>query len=163
MKKLLILASCAFMLGMTSCNRRGAVVMNKIINEASRITGSHNANSGDFCVTIRGNEVHTSAHKWVAMSVQGNSSYTIVVMQCYPKSAPTWVCSSGTEFIEDCQTGQRYYITGSDIGMGQSNRTILNNSNPYSFYEYYPALPANVRVINISSGNRYYAKNIKIR
>lgn len=147
---------------LSSCKPRQARIISKIIHNVEHAE-EHSGITKEFSVNVNGTTISTSTHDWVTMSVQGNSTYTIVVKQCYPKSAPTWICSSGSEFIEDCDTGQRYYLTGSDIGVGRDNRTDLLNTNPISFNEYYPSLPNTVVRINISSGSCYYVTNVKIR
>lgn len=145
-----------------SCKPRQARILSKIIHDVEHAE-EHFGSAEVFSINVNGITISTATHDWVAMSVQGNSTYTIIVKQCYPKSAPTWVCSTGSEFIEDCNTGQRYYLTGSDIGVGRDNRTDLLNQDPFSFNEYYPSLPKTVTNINISSGSKYYAKNVRIR
>lgn len=147
---------------LASCKPRQARIISKIIHDVEHAE-EHSESAEGFNISVNGTTISTTTHDWVTMSVQGNSTYTIVVKQCYPKSAPTWICSSGSEFIEDCDTGQRYYLTGSDIGVRYDNRTDLLNTNPISFNEYYPSLPNTVVRINISSGSRYYVTNVKIR
>lgn len=159
---MILAAFVSFSMITTSCNRRSAIMINKALHDYEHAT-EHSGLAEVFSINVNGTTISTTTHDWVALSVQGTSTYTIVVKQCYPKSAPTWICSSGSEFIEDCATGQRYYLTGSGIGVGHDHQTDLLNTNPISFNEYYPSLPNNVVRINISSGNKYYAKNLKIR
>lgn len=161
-KAICSVSTLLLLLTFTSCNSRQARVVSKILHEVDHAT-DNNDNDEDFSVTVGQNIISTSSHDWVAISVQGNSSYTIVVKQCYPKVAPSWICSTGSEFIEDVSTGERYYLTGSDIGVGRDNRTDMLKKEPYSFNEYYPAIPSNVTHINISSGSNYYITNVRIR
>lgn len=70
--------------------------------------------------------------------------------------------SSQGEYIEDADTGRKYYLIKSSIGF-EGNPTISHDTNSIEFYEVYPALPATVKRVNISSGSQYYAKNLSIR
>lgn len=113
-------------------------------------------------VTVSGTPIETSVHKWELVSVQCMSNQTVLCKKVTPKEAGTWINSSQEEFIEDADTGRKYYLTKSDIGFESNKRTIYDTKER-TFYEVYPALPANVKRINVSSGTQYYVKNLKIR
>ena len=106
--------------------------------------------------------IETADHKWEVVSVQCQQHQTIVKKKVMPKISPSWISSSQEEFIEDADTGRKYYLIKSDIGF-ESNRKVLNSKSDISFYEVFPALPTSVRRINISSGSQYYIKNLSIR
>lgn len=83
--------------------------------------------------------------------------------QATPKSVGTYVSSEAGEYIEDAETGRKYYITASSVGAKIGDKKALYNTNPFDFKETYPALPSSVKVINVSSGSQYYVKNLRIR
>lgn len=113
-------------------------------------------------VYINGPILETSAHKWWATSIDLNSYNTVVHKVVVPKSVETWVCATKDEYIEDCDTGRRYYIQSSSIGM-EPNKTTLHSKESKPFTDTFPALPSTVKRINIWSGSDYYAKNLQIR
>jgi hypothetical protein len=70
--------------------------------------------------------------------------------------------STKSQFIEDADTGRKYYLQNSSIGF-EGCPAISQDTKPITFYEVYPALPENVKRINISSGYGYYVRGLKIR
>lgn len=119
--------------------------------------------SGPITVKAPSNKIETASHRWEVVSVEVMDNYTYVKKRVTPKTNGTWVCSSTDEFIEDAQTGKKYYLTGSTIGTSKKDQRILSTTSPHDFTETYPGLPASVKYINISSGSQYYVKNLKIR
>ena len=113
-------------------------------------------------IPVSNSLIETADHKWEVMSVQCQQHQTIVKKKVMPKVSPTWINSSQEEYIEDSDTGRKYYLIKSDIGF-ENNRKILNSKSDVSFYEVFPALPVSVKRINISSGSQYYIKNLSIR
>lgn len=143
----------------TKCTKGGQTVeitFKPAISSSSSISSTYGRT-----IDVSSNTIETSSHAWYATKVQVNSGSTIVTKVCRPKTAGTWIKSSGTEFIEDADTGTRYYIRSSSIGMSQ--KTILSTTSPKVFTETYPALPSHVKRINISSGSSYYVRGLKIR
>lgn len=128
-------------------------------NEQRRQSSSASA---PIYVTVSSTQIETDSHKWTTVAVEVRDDCTYVYKRVYPKTRNSWVFSSTEEFIEDAETGQKYYLTNSTIGVN-NNRKTLQSADPYDFTETYPALPKSVRYINISSGSQYYAKNVKIR
>ena len=106
--------------------------------------------------------LETSAHKWKLVSIRCDANRTIIQKKVLPKEELTYVYSSQEEFIEDADTGEKYYLRHSDIGY-DSDRYIIKGETERFFNEEYPVLPANVKRINISSGSQYYIKNLVIR
>lgn len=97
------------------------------------------------------------------VAVEVNDNCTYLYKRCTPKTSGTYVGSSDSEYIEDAETGRKYYITASSVGNKIGDNKTLYNTNPYDFTETYPALPASVKYINVSSGTQYYVRNMKIR
>jgi len=113
-------------------------------------------------IPISNSLIETANHKWEAVSVQCQQHQTVIRKKVIPKTSPTWINSSQEEFIEDSDTGRKYYLIKSDIGF-ETDRRILKDKSEVNFYEVFPALPASVKRINISSGSQYYVKNLSIR
>ena len=109
----------------------------------------------------------TAYHKFQVLSVEFGVHSTRVYVRCFPKSAGTFICSQKGDYIEDANTKQRYYITGSSIGVFDDNITtyqtglkVLRDKSAYDFTEEFPPLSSSVEYINIPSINLY---NLKIR
>lgn len=125
---------------------------------ASTTSGTRSGNT----VHINGPIIESSHHKWWATSIDLNSYYTVVHKVVVPKTTNTYVCSTKDEYIEDCDTGKKYYIQSSSIGIDPKGTTLYSKESKV-FTDTYPALPSSVRRINIWSGSNYYAKNLQIR
>ena len=123
--------------------------------------GTSKSYSGSRSISVPSNRIDTDTHTWRVSSVEIANGNTTVYKQVTPKQSRTWVSSDSREFIEDAETGRKYYIVSSTIGFDGSK--ILNGTNAYSFSETYPQLPSTVRYINISSGGQYYVRNVRIR
>lgn len=106
--------------------------------------------------------IETSNHKWKVISVRCESDRTILQKEYIPKDELTYVYSSQEEYIEDADTGRKYYLRHSDIGF-ESDSYIARGKTEHYFNEEYPVLPTSVKRINISSGSQYYIKGLQIR
>ncbi len=114
-------------------------------------------------ILVNSNIVETSVAKWRCTAVELRDKQTIVTKVCTPKTAGEaahW-CSQ-EEYIEDADTGRKYYLKIGTAGF-ESSPYISHDTSPITFYEVYPALPATVTRINIFSGKEYYIKNLQIR
>ena len=125
---------------------------------ASTTSGTRYGNT----VYISGPILESTYHKWWATSLKINPTNTIVTCVVVPKTTSSSVCSTKNEYIEDCDTGKKYYIQSSSIGL-DPQRTNLYSKESKSFTNTFPALPNSVKRINIWSGDDYYAKNLQIR
>lgn len=106
-------------------------------------------------------DILTESHKWNVQSVELRDDCTIVEKYVCPvDEEPTWICSNSSEFIEDSITGEKYYLTGSDIGL-EEGKVLLHNKS-MTFKEYYPALPKNVKYLNISTGSKYFIESVDL-
>ena len=111
---------------------------------------------------INGERIETAYHKWDCTAIEVQDGQTIITKTVQPKSEGTFMYSSQDEFIEDADTGRKYYLQNSSIGF-EGSPEISHDTKTITFYEVYPALPSNVKRINISSGSQYYVKGLKIR
>lgn len=112
--------------------------------------------------SIHGEKIDTPYHEWECNAIEIQNGQTILTKTVKPKSAGTFMYSSQDEYIEDADTGRKYYLNNSSIGF-EGSPEISNDTKQIVFYEVYPALPENVKRINISSGSQYYVKDLKIR
>ncbi len=111
---------------------------------------------------VSGERLETPYHTWECTGIEVQDGQTILTKTVRPKSEGTFMYSSQDEYIEDADTGRKYYLTNSSIGFEGSPLTSFDTKD-ITFYEVYPALPSTVKTINISSGSQYYVKNLKIR
>lgn len=111
---------------------------------------------------INGECIETTYHKWNCTAIEIQEGQTIVTKTVQPKSEGTFMFSSQDEYIEDADTGRKYYLQNSSIGF-EGSPEISHDTKTITFYEIYPALPSTVKRINISSGSQYYVKGLKIR
>lgn len=111
-------------------------------------------------LAINGEPVETAYHKWDCTAIEVQDGQTIVTKTVQPKSEGTFMYSSQDEYIEDADTGRKYYLQNSSIGFEGSPK-ISNDTKTITFYEVYPALPSSVKKINISSGSQYYVVTIQ--
>lgn len=107
-------------------------------------------------------KLSTSSHTWECTAIQIQNGQTVLRKRVTPKEKGTYVYSDNDEFIEDADTGRKYYLKTSSISF-KSSPIISYDTNPIDFSETYPALPNNVKRINISSGSQYYVKGLSIR
>lgn len=113
-------------------------------------------------VYINGPVVETKYHKWWATSIELTPRATVINKMVVPKKKDTQVWGDRNEYIEDCDTGKKYYIRACSLGL-EPDATPLISKEGRPFTEVYPALPSSVRRINIWSGSGYFAKNLRIR
>ena len=107
-------------------------------------------------------KINTSSHIWECTAIQVQNGQTVLRKRVTPKEKGTYVYSDNEEFIEDADTGRKYYLKTSSISF-KSSPLISYDTVPIDFAETYPALPSNVKRVNISSGSQYYIKNLNMR
>ena len=95
---------------------------------------SYGSNSSSTTTTgnRKGNTVYVNApilettyHKWWCTSIDLNAYNTVVHKIVVPKTSSSRVQSTKDEYIEDCDTGKRYYIQSSSIGFGSSENELV--------------------------------------
>ena len=106
--------------------------------------------------------VKTDYHLWKILSIELTPSKTILYGRVTPRSEETYVYTNGSEYIEDVDTGKKYYLKYSDLGTLQ-NPKMLYSDDPFEYTSTYPMIPDNVRAINIWTGTQYAIKNFVIR
>lgn len=111
---------------------------------------------------ILGEQIETTYHKWNCIGIEVQDGQTIVTKTVQPQSDGTIMYSNQDEYIEDSDTGRKYYLLNSSIGF-EGSPEVSYDTNTITFYEVYPAIPSFVNKINISSGSNYYVKNLQIR
>lgn len=111
---------------------------------------------------LKSETISTAYHDWECIGIQLQDGQTVLTKRVSPKDDSTFIHSSQDEYIEDADTGRKYYLVKSEIGF-EGSPTILMSKKPVEFHEVYPALPSTVKRINISSGSQYYIKGLQIR
>lgn len=113
-------------------------------------------------LAVNGNTIDTAYHSWKCNGIELQDGHTVLTKTVYPKSNTSYMYSSQEEYIEDADTGRKYYLITSSLGF-EGSPQYSYSTDPVTFYEVYPALPASVKKINISSGSEYYVKGLKIK
>lgn len=113
-------------------------------------------------INVNSEIISTAYHNWQCLALQLQDGQTVLKKKVTPKETGTYLYSDNDEFIEDADTGRKYYLRNSSISF-KSSPLITYDTNPIEFAEVYPALPNSVKRINISSGSQYYIKNLQIR
>jgi len=103
--------------------------------------------------------IRTGNQTWDVYSIELKSDVTIVTKVVTTSANNSCIYAVHNEFIEDSDTGQRYYILSSQVGF-EKNSTYLPKKGTYYIKEYYPALPIRVKRINVHSGSRYHLKDV---
>lgn len=147
-------------------NRTGTFSI-KAGNQSQQITITQSAGQATpkfvpKTVTIDSKIKRTDYHLWKIISIELTSTKTILHERVTPTIKETYVYCDGTEFIEDAQTGKKYYLKYSDLGTQQKPKMLYNDA-PLNYTSTYPALPMSVKCINIYDGSTYVVKNLKIR
>ncbi len=107
-------------------------------------------------------EILTEEHRWSILSVEARPDCTIVEKIVGPRDKDTtWISSVRQEYIEDSVTGEKFFINDSEIGF-EPGKTIMIGYNTRVFKETYPPLPKDTKHINISSGTKYYIRNLDL-
>ena len=85
---------------------------------------------------------------------------TIITLTIKDSWNNNMVNSNKTAYIEDVETGKKYFIRSSDIGMGKSQ--ARPHGNDWTFMETYPALPRTTKYINVFNGKVLSLKRFKL-
>lgn len=109
-------------------------------------------------VYIYGPVLQTSHYKIWTASIDLNVDGTIVHKIILPSSTNTYIPGADGEYIEDCDSGKRYYIKSRP-----SSHNRIDTKERTGFTDTYPALPYSVKRINIWSKDGYFVKNLQIR
>lgn len=112
-------------------------------------------------LSVDGDVWHTDGYKYYVSSIEFNKTGTIVNYILVPKSYNTSCASRQGAYIEDCDTGKKYSIITSSIGMAP-NSTKLSSLQSRNYSEHYPAIPSSVKRINIWDGRNYVIRDYKL-
>ena len=118
--------------------------------------------SGAEMYALTSERISTQYNEWECIGIQLQDGQTVLTKRVSPKDDSTLVYSSQDAFIEDADTGRKYYLTTSEIGFEGSPKILLSRT-PIEFHEVYPKLPSTVKRINISTGSQYFIKGLQIR
>lgn len=108
------------------------------------------------------NSIETEYHIWKANQLALKNTQVVLYKTVTPKRDSTWVRVRPTDYIEDSETGKRYYVLASSLGYNRKYN--IWDKHPLEFAEIYPPLPPEVKRINIHHDEgTYYIKDFKIR
>ena len=113
-------------------------------------------------MTIDSKIIRTDYHLWKILSIELTPTKTVLYERVTPRTRETCVYCDGSEYIEDVDTGKKYYLKYSDLGT-PNNPKILYSDDPFEYTCTFPVIPDNVRSINIWTGTQYAIKNFIIR
>lgn len=118
---------------------------------------SNSDNSNAITINIEDSYyiIETQSHIFKLLKIEISDTYTKIYKKITPKNQPTWINCSHKQFIEDAETGVKYYLRNSSIEI-EPSKTILNSKDDVEIVETYPALGEKTKYILISSGSRYY-------
>ena len=133
---------------------------NKKENSTSNSNNQEKRNSKTKVINVSCQSIVTNTHKWDLSVIILSENKTILRKYVTPKSKKTKICSTRNEYIEDADTGQKYYILKSDIGFEPND---IEETKTTFFDETYPSLPQGVTKVNISTGSTFFVRNLKIR
>ena len=98
----------------------------------------------------------TSNHFWWLTSIELYPEYTVLNNVVMPTTANTYVYSVSSQYLLDIESGKKYYIKSSEIGLGKSNCKYFYDFKykSFPFKEYYEPLPISTKWIRIYNGDR---------
>lgn len=101
-----------------------------------------------------------SSFRWELIRIECSATDTKLIKRVIPKINNARVSSSRQSYIEDVETGNKYYLTSSTIACVPETTAI---NNELIFIETYQMLPQEVKTINIWARTFYFVENYKIR
>lgn len=107
----------------------------------------------------------TDLHQWRCEQIELRDDATILYKSVTERNPyeSTYITGSTDEYIEDAETGTRYYLRRSTLSLLPMG-ILLHDISSAQFAEEYPALPSSVKSININNGlGQYYVKGMRIR
>lgn len=100
-------------------------------------------------------QIETGAQTIILSKIERTCFRTTLYKKVIPHGSDTWINSSKKEFIEDAETGRKYYLLSSSVAISPSI-TTLSSSGTIEIVETYPVLENNINRIRVHSGNTYY-------
>lgn len=148
---------------------QGQIVRRKTVTKAKPVVSKKNVTRRNKKTTIDktypyvrsyGSGVftrETSHHFWWLTSISLFSDYTVLSNVVMPKAPDTYVCSTSDQYLLDLDSGRKYYIKRSEIGIGKTNCRYFYDSKykSFPFKEYYEPLPISTERIRIYNGDRF--------
>ena len=110
---------------------------------------SVNNNEAFEVYDIKNGVIETDTHKWELLAIQCSRNKTILMKRVTPKIDNSWFNIARGEFIEDVESGKKFYIQKSYLGF---LRVDLVGKQPKYFNEEYPPLPSELRRVNVTFG-----------
>ena len=138
--------------------------INKGFWKNGQYIGSEEGKKLTIIIRGYGKPIITGDFKWELISIRLESDKTIVKKKVTINDSDSQsvytIYSDKGEFIEDSETGEKYYIKSSDIGFDMGNSHVVKARY---FEEEFPVLPTKVKTINVNSGHEYYIKDLLVK
>lgn len=113
-----------------------------------------------YCIPIKNVNGFMGNFSTKLESITLYEDMTIIMLTIKDSWNNNMVNSNKTAYIEDVETGKRYFIKSSDIGIGKSQ--AQPHGNDWTFMETYPPLPKTTRYINVFNGKVLSLKKYKL-
>ncbi len=95
---------------------------------------------------------------FIVTKIDLSDSYTRIHKKLITNRTGISIWNTGHEYIEDANSGEKYTILNSSIGI-YPRTTSIGNKKIYEFVETYMPLEPTTKYIYISSGDSYYSKD----
>lgn len=107
--------------------------------------------------------IEKELHTWTLLSVEPCSDCTILekMVMHISSDGGSWISSDKGAYIEDVSSGEKYFINDSEIGFDE-NKVRLGDLETRIIKEVYPPLPLNATKINVSTGSKYFVKDLDL-
>ena len=121
------------------------------------------AQNRKFVAVLNSKKIETELHPWTLLSVESRSACTILekLIMHIDSDGGSWIASNKEAYIEDLSTGEKFFISDSDIGFDE-NKVRLGDLETRIFKEVYPPLPQSTNKINVSTGSKYFVKDLDL-
>ena len=116
--------------------------------------------SVSFSKSFQNAVIENNSFRWELIRIECGATETKLIKRVIPKNKNAKVSSSRQFYIEDAETGNKYYLTASTIALVPETTTI---NNELIFTETYQMLPPEVKTINIWARTSHFVENYKIR
>lgn len=161
MKSFLLMILLSVVYGNLTAQNK-VVVRNPKNQKNMKKSGKRLANKAVFpyCIPIKNVTGFMGNFSTQLESITLYEDMTIIMLTIKDSWNNNLVCSNKTAYIEDVETGKRYFIKDSDIGIGSSQ--AQPHGNDWTFMETYPPLPKTTRYINVFNGKVLSLKKYKL-
>lgn len=106
--------------------------------------------------------IDTEYHYWTLESIELLADQTICHWSVMSKAANTYVCATNGVYIEDCDTGKKYYGISSTLPLEPEKKILSRQYETLRFVVIFPSIPENVKRINYHSSSSFFIRDIDL-